>query len=34
MLKLDTPELFQRHVDLERQIELSASIFLAGISAG
>lgn len=33
MLKVDTPELFQRHVDLERQIALDVRIFLAGIGA-
>jgi AcrR family transcriptional regulator len=32
-LKVDTPDLFKRHVDLERQIDLDVRIFLAGIAA-
>jgi AcrR family transcriptional regulator len=32
-LKVDTPQLFERHVDLERQIDLDVRIFLAGIAA-
>ena len=33
-LKVDTPQLFERHVDLERQIDLDVRIFLAGIARG
>lgn len=32
-LKIDMPLLFERHVDLERQIDLEVRIFLAGIRA-
>ena len=34
ILKVDSPDLFERHVDLERQIDLDVRIFLAGIAAG
>ncbi len=32
-LKVDMPQLFEVHVDLQRQIELEVDIFLAGICA-
>ena len=31
-LTVDSPQLFERHVDLERQIDLDVRIFLAGIA--
>lgn len=33
MLKVDVPQLFDRHVDLKRQIDLGVRIYLAGIPA-
>jgi AcrR family transcriptional regulator len=33
-LKIDSPQLFERHIDLRRQIELGVQIFLAGLRTG
>jgi AcrR family transcriptional regulator len=34
ILTIDSPELFERHIELHKQIDLGTNIFIAGMSSG